>query len=263
MSRLAAADGGVYPGGMHSPRIPGPRSLRFASATTGCVVALMLAGCSSNDEPVKITPAQSASAMQAGAAAKAAAAMSGNASTARPDAGANPHAGGMGGAMSGSAPKAGIALQYAVPEGWIVQIPTSSMRKAQFQLPREADDPEDAALILYYFGGEGGSKDANLERWAGQFVQPDGRSSHDVLVTTTRTVNDMAVTEASISGTFDAELMPGQGDRVRLENWGMLAAIIETPAGPYYAKLTGPAPTVSRWEASFRQWISSLKPASG
>lgn len=249
--------------GMHSPRIAGSRLLRFANATVGCGALLILASCSSENEPQKLTPAQAASASQPGAAAKTAAAMSGNASTARPDAGANPHAGAMGGAAAGAAPKAGIALQFAVPEGWIVQIPTSTMRKAQFQLPKEANDPEDASLVLFYFGGEGGSKEANLERWASQFVQPDGKSSHDVLVTSTRTVNGMAVTEAKIVGTFDAEMMPGQGDRVRRENWSMLAAIVETPAGPYYAKLTGPAATVSRWESSFRQWVSSLKPTSG
>ncbi len=230
--------------------------------TLGSAAFLFLAACSSGNEPVKLTPAQAASTPQPGAAAKAASAMTGTGSTARPDGMANPHAGGMGGAMAGGAAKPGTALQFAVPEGWIVQIPSSTMRKAQFQLPKEANDPEDASLVLYYFGGEGGTKEANLERWASQFVQPDGRSSHDVLVTSTRTVNGMAVTEASINGTMDAEMMPGQGDRVRREKWSMLAAIIETPSGPYYAKLTGPAATVSRWEASFRQWVSSMKPSS-
>ncbi len=229
----------------------------FAAISAGIVGA----GCSSGNEPVKLTPAEAA-------AARGSMSPSSGAATARPDASANPHAGAMGGgtggAMSGAAaagaPKSGGALQFTVPEGWIVQIPSSSMRKAQFQLPKEASDPEDAQLVLYYFGGEGGTTEANLQRWADQFVQPDGRSSHDVLVRSTRTVNGMNVTEASISGTFDAQMVPGQGESIRRENWSMLAAIVETPEGPYFAKLTGPKATVARWESSFREWVSGLHP---
>ncbi|MCY2958792.1 MAG: hypothetical protein NTY35_01405 [Planctomycetota bacterium] len=237
---------------MYSPRFHG-------SGTPSALVPLLAAtlligfGCSSGNEPVKLTPGQAAAAnANAG----------GNAATARPSAmTGDPHAGALGAA--GSQSKPGGSLQFTVPEGWIVQTPTSAMRKAQFQLPKAANEPDDAQLILYYFGGEGGSKDDNLKRWAGQFVQPDGRSSQEVLVTSTRTVNGMNVTEASITGTFDAEMMPGQGDRTRRENWRMLAAIVETPTGPYYAKLMGPLPTVTRWEASFRQWVSSLHPSKG
>lgn len=230
------------------------RTLRIVGLSILSASALVAAGCSSGNEPVKLTPGQAA----------AASAQGGAASTARPNAGADPHAGVPGAPVLGgaAAAKGGGALQFTVPEGWVVQTPTSAMRKAQFQLPKESSDPEDAQLILFYFGGEGGSKEANLERWASQFVQPDGRPSKDVLVTSTRTVNGMAVTEASITGTLDAEMMPGQGDRVRRENWRMLAAIIETPTGPYFAKLTGPNATVSRWEPSFRAWVSSLKPSN-
>lgn len=207
-------------------------------------VALAATACRSDNEPVKLSPGQAASPPA-----------SNSAATARPS--PNPHPALP--AADASTARTGSALQYSVPTGWIVQTPSSSMRKAQFLLPKESSDAEDAQLILFYFGGEGGSKDDNLKRWAGQFVQPDGRDSMEVLQTTTRTVNGMAVTEASLSGTFDAEMMPGQGDRVRKETWSLLAAIVETPSGPYYAKLTGPRATVGRWEPSFREWVSSLK----
>ncbi len=235
------------------------RHRTLARLAAGFACGLLVTACTSGNEPVKLTPAQAKASQppaQSGG-------MGAGAATARPGSPANPHAGGMGGAMGGAGAKSAGALQFTVPEGWIVQIPSSTMRKAQFQLPKEGNDAEDAQLILYYFGGEGGSKEANLERWAGQFVQPDGRSSHDVLVTSTRKVNGMDVLEASITGTFDAEMMPGQGDRVRLENWSMLAAIVDTPDGPYFAKLTGPRNTVARWESSFRAWVSSLQPTKG
>jgi len=240
---------------MHCSRSLAAARLPFAAA---CVLATTLASaaCTSGNEPVKLSPAQAAASSSPHSSG-----MPASAATARPNEAANPHAGGMGGAAT--TPKSAGALQFSVPEGWIVQIPSSPMRKAQFQLPKESGDAEDASLVLYYFGGEGGTKEANLERWASQFVQPDGRSSHDVLVTSTRKVNGMDVTEASISGTMDAEMMPGQGDRVRRENWSMLAAIVDAPEGPYFAKLTGPSATVTRWESSFRAWVSSLQPTKG
>ena len=35
------------------------------------------------------------------------------------------------------------------------------MRVAQFALPRAASDAADAELVVYYFGGSGGSVNAN------------------------------------------------------------------------------------------------------
>lgn len=233
----------------------------LARLAAGIACGLLVTACTSGNEPVKLTPAQAKASEPPAHTGSMGAATARPGSPANPN--ANPHAGGMAGAMPGAGVKSASALQFTVPEGWIVQIPAGTMRKAQFQLPKEGNDPEDAQLILYYFGGEGGSKKDNLERWAGQFVQPDGRSSQDVLETSTRKVNGMEVLEASITGTFDSELMPGQGDRVRLENWSMLAAIIDTPDGPYFAKMTGPKGTVARWESSFRAWVSSLQPTKG
>ena len=64
------------------------------------------------------------------------------------------------------------------------------------------------------------------------------------------------------TGTLDTSKVQGMGPGKR-ENWGMLVAYVESPSGPYFARLLGPGPTVSRWEASFRQWIASFKPTSG
>jgi len=215
-------------------------------------LACFFAACTTGNEPVKLTPSQAAAATTQTASSTAGTA------TARPDAPVNPHAGGMPGA---AAPKTAGALQFTVPEGWVVQIPSSNMRKAQFQLPKVEGDAEDAQLVLFHFGGEGGSKDANFDRWSDYFTPAEGGPSTP-LVRTTRTVSGMEVTEASVTGTLDTGQVQGMGAGKR-ENWGMLVAYIESPSGPYFARLLGPASTVSRWEASFRQWIASLKPTTG
>lgn len=241
---------------MHSHRTLGSRSTGPALVLAAAFAA---AACTSGNEPVKLTPAEHAALMKQEAAQSAAS--SSNPAAANPHAGMAP--GGHGGSMTGAMPKSAGALQYSVPEGWITQVPSSSMRKAQFLLPKEGNDPEDAQLVLFHFGGEGGSVDANLERWAGEFDQADGRATKDVMVTSTRTVNDMKVTEVSMSGRFVPSQMPGQQPKSPRDDWSMLGAIVESPSGPYFAKLTGPKATVARWEASFRQWVSSLKATNG
>ena len=64
-------------------------------------------------------------------------------------------------------------LAANVPEGWVEEEPASSMRLAQYRLP--GDGAGDAVLAVFHFGSnQGGSVDANIDRWYGQFSQPDG-----------------------------------------------------------------------------------------
>jgi hypothetical protein len=231
------------------------RSSLVLHAVSVLALAGSFAACNTGNEPVKLTPAQAAASTQPAPTPMPSA---GTAAAARPNAPVNPHAGTP---AATTPPKTAGALQYSVPEGWVVQIPSSNMRKAQFQLPKAEGDAEDAQLVLFHFGGEGGSKEANFERWSEYFTPADG-SAPTPLARTTRTVSGMEVTEASVTGTLDTSKVQGMGPGKR-ENWGMLVAYVESPSGPYFARLLGPAPTVSRWEASFRQWIASLKPTSG
>ncbi len=160
-------------------------------------------------------------------------------------------------------PGAGSArgeLQYKVPAGWTKEQPTSSMRAAQFQLPRVAGDAEDGSLVIFYFGpGQGGSTQANLDRWVAQFEQPDGSSSKDKAKMNSMTVNGMNVTLLDLSGTFTAEMNPGAGDRQNKPQSRMLAAVVETPKGPYFVKLVGPLKTVDKWEPEFTAFLNSFE----
>src|SRR5438309_1885424 len=92
-----------------------------------------------------------------------------------------------------------VRLIFIAPDGWRQSPPSSSMRVAEFTLPRAAGDAEDAQLVVYYFGGSGGSVDANMQRWVGQIQQPDGRPSSAASKKETRTVNGLAVTLVDVS----------------------------------------------------------------
>jgi hypothetical protein len=161
--------------------------------------------------------------------------------------------------MSGSASAPGD-LQYKAPSGWVKEQPTSGMRKAQFQLPRAEGDSDDGSLVIFYFGpGQGGSAQANLDRWIAQFEQPDGSPSKDRAKTKTMAVNGLTVSLLDLSGTFTAEMTPGAGDRQNKPQSRMLAAVIETPKGPYFVKLVGPVKTVDRWEPDFTAFLNSVE----
>jgi hypothetical protein len=146
------------------------------------------------------------------------------------------------------------------PAEWTSTPPTSKMRKAQFSLPRVEGDSEDGELVIYYFGGEGGSAQANLERWYGQFEQPDGASSSEKAKTAAATVDGMATTTVDLSGTYVAPVTPmDPTNRYNKPNFRMLAAVLETGEGPFFFKLVGPEKTIEKWSSTFGDFVKSAK----
>ena len=150
-------------------------------------------------------------------------------------------------------------LTFTTPDGWTSKPSTSSMRVAEFTLPRAAGDADDAQLIVYYFGGSGGSVDANMQRWISQMEQPDGRLSSAVAKKESRKVNGLAVSLVDVSGTYTAEMSPGSASHLNKPHFRMRAGVVETSRGPYFIKLTGPERTVAKWDAAFTQFVSSFK----
>ena len=149
-------------------------------------------------------------------------------------------------------------LGFTMPEGWRQLSASSSMRVAEFALPRVAGDAEDAELIVYYFGGSGGSIDANITRWIAQMRQADGAPIADAK-RVSRTVNGLAVTLGDVSGTYVAEMAPGAAERHNKPRFRLRAGVVGTPSGPYFIKLTGPEKTVTKWDHAFEQFVSSFK----
>ena len=125
------------------------------------------------------------------------------------------------------------SLTFTAPPVWQSRPPASAMRVAEFVVPRAPGDPEDGEVIIYFFGGTGGSVDAN--------------------------VGDLKVTTVDVSGTYVAEVRPGATERLNKPNFSMRAAVVETPGGPYYVKFTGPASTVEAASAAFDEFIKSLR----
>jgi len=167
-------------------------------------------------------------------------------------------------APGNQAAKATGELHYSVPEGWQVERPNSNMRVAQYKLPKADGDNADAELVLYYFGqGQGGSAQANIDRWLNQMQQPDGSSSKEKAKIETLTVNSMPVTTVDVLGKYNGGMAsPGAAPSATpldMSNYRLRAAIIETPKGSYFVKLTGPQKTVSHWEQAYTDYINSFE----
>ena len=143
-------------------------------------------------------------------------------------------------------------LTFVKPAAWTDRPAASSMRVAEFIVPRASGDSEDAEVIIYYFGGGGGSVEANLQRWASQV-----QSTKDPVRTTT-TVNGLKLTSLDVSGTYVAEMRPGSAEHFNKPGFRMRATVVETPKGPYFIKLTGPARTVDSAGPAFDQFLRSL-----
>jgi hypothetical protein len=151
-------------------------------------------------------------------------------------------------------------MKMTVPGGWVEQAPSSSMRQAQFSLPRAEGDTVDGELVVFYFGaGQGGSVEANIDRWIGQFGQPDGSSSKNRAKTSKTEISGMTVSLVDVTGIYQAPIMPGAPERHNSAGYRMLAAVVETSQGPWFFKLVGPERTIAKWSDSFDQLIKSIK----
>jgi hypothetical protein len=151
-------------------------------------------------------------------------------------------------------------LRFKMPDGWVRQAPGSKMRIAQYKLPKADVETEDASLVVYYFGpSQGGSVDANIDRWISQMEQPGGGSPKGKSKTETFTVNGLKVTTVDVAGTYTAEMSPGSATRYNKPGFRLRGAVVETPKGFYFAKLVGPEKTVGHWNKAFTRYIKSFE----
>jgi len=59
--------------------------------------------------------------------------------------------------------------------------------------------------------------------------------------------------------TYSAEMSPGSGKFFNKPGYRLRAAVVETPKGSYFAKLTGPEKTVAQWDKAFRAYVNSFE----
>ena len=151
-------------------------------------------------------------------------------------------------------------MSYTPPEGWIREDPSSNHRLIQYRLPGEKKEIGDARVVIYYFGEAGtGEVDANIDRWANQFRQPDGRPSIEVAQVEVHEVRGLVVQTVTVVGTYTA--ITATGEHLNRPHRSLHAAVVYTDAGPYYFKVVGPTRTVRHWDDSYDALFASFRPA--
>jgi hypothetical protein len=133
----------------------------------------------------------------------------------------------------------------------------SSMRAATYNIPAAAGDSEGAECAV--FKNIGGGVAANIKRWIDQFEQSDGSSSEAKAKQKKETIHGLSVTTVDLTGTFKGGgMMMGQ-PTAKKSGYRLLGAIVESPEGDIFFKLTGPEKTVAASQAEFRSLLNSIK----
>ena len=145
-------------------------------------------------------------------------------------------------------------LQGVVPDAWIRENPSNSMRLAQFNI---SDKSKRCELIV--FSGIGGSVDANLNRWLGQFLDSDKKRMTDYSTVRNEKIHELEITFAYTAGIYLKSGMGNRGPTVEKPNYGLLAAIVRATNETYYFKCTGPKKTLDNYINSFETFIRSLE----
>ena len=148
------------------------------------------------------------------------------------------------------------AFTFKRPEAWKWVPINSQMRKAQLRVPDAASPAGVAADVVFFdFGpGQGGGVDQNISRWIGQFDQKDGKAAAPIVESAT--IKGTKVTRVRVDhGTFSSG-MPG-GPTAPMEDYGFYGAILESPQGDVFIKLTGPAAVVKAAAADFEALVQS------
>ena len=147
-------------------------------------------------------------------------------------------------------------LHYDAPDDWIEQPSESPMRVTEFRLPRVPGDAEDAELVVFHFGGSGGSVEANLQRWKQQFKEvPEPLINN-------REVAGMKVSIVQLDGTYLYKARPmDPSETVQPRpDYRVLAAVVQAPGGQVFFKSFGPRSTMEKWQEAFTDMVDSFTP---
>jgi hypothetical protein len=152
----------------------------------------------------------------------------------------------------------GAGLRWTIPENWAPQS-ERPMRLATYTVPASKGDREPAEFAVFYFGqGQGGTVDANLDRWIGQFTQADGKPSKNAAKIDHNQIHGLKVATVDVSGTYNGMGGPMQPVGKPAPGYRLLGAIIEGPQGLVFFKFTGPVKTITDNENQYHKILASV-----
>jgi hypothetical protein len=149
-------------------------------------------------------------------------------------------------------------LEWDMPSGWTREA-DRPMRIATYGIPAAPGDAEGAECGVFYFGvGQGGSAEANVDRWASEFEQPNGKASREAAQVEKQSIAGAEVTTVRCAGTYLSSSTPMGPATRKKPNYALLGAIVEAPQGLVFFKLTGPKKTVDAAQPAFQTMLDSF-----
>lgn len=150
-------------------------------------------------------------------------------------------------------------IQMTAPDTWLAKKPANNVIQFEFAIPAIKGDERDGRATIM---GAGGSVEQNIDRWIGQFTQPDGSETKKVAKVEEKKIAGQEVHFVDISGTYKDQ--PGGpfagGKSVDRPGYRMLGAIVVSKdLGSYFVKFYGPEKTVGENKPKFEKMIDSLK----
>ena len=120
----------------------------------------------------------------------------------------------------------------------------SGMRAASYSYGPLEPDKDSATMAVFHFGpGQGGTIEANMDRWIGQYSLPDGRDPATAAIRYDRQVAGYPAHVVTLYGIYNESVRPMSKEKVARENYRLVAIIVEAPGGNVFFKLTGPDKT--------------------
>jgi hypothetical protein len=147
-------------------------------------------------------------------------------------------------------------LKWTAPSNWKNQ-GQRPMRAATYTIPLAAGDTTEAECAVYFFGeGQGGSIQANLDRWKGQVVAASGKPADAQIQH--KTIHGLAVTTIDSTGVYTGMGGPTAAEKTASHGYRLIGAIVEGPGGNVFIKCTGPTKTIAANQAAFDQLVNSF-----
>lgn len=151
-------------------------------------------------------------------------------------------------------------LTFTVPRDWVVKpiAPGPFAAKAAFRIPVTGSDQGCAVRITHYPSMKG-KDDMNIDRWASQFRNSDGKPlSRDSGKVSKRDIADgkIRLTIAQFDGSM-ASGMSGSGSAQPDQR--LVAAIVDHAQGPHFVKVTGSIESMKKVHESIIAFLLTAK----
>jgi hypothetical protein len=159
-------------------------------------------------------------------------------------------------ALSTLLAESAAGLRWTAPAGWKSEA-ARPMRAATYSVPPAPGDQTGGEVVINYFGpGQGGTVNANIERWKNQVLGPDGKPA--AAIVTQRDAN-IGMTTIDVSGSYSGMGGPMMASPKVVPGYRLLGAIVEGPGGNVFVKFTGPAKTVEANRQKFDALLASFE----